>query len=185
MVGLKSVLSVALLVGLFAGEAPARQDDERLVPLFEQLLVTNDLSQASLIEKSIWNIWMVSGNERIDLLMLLGVQNMASGQYRQALKLFTLALETDPHYAEAWNKRATVRFLVGDLNGSVSDVGRVLELEPRHFGAFAGLGQIYELKKTPDQAIAAFEKALKINPHMPGVVRKIRLLRLEIDGSKI
>lgn len=168
-----------------AGSAQARQDDRRLPPLFKQLSVATDLTEAKAIEQAIWEIWMTSGNDAVDRLMVQGMENLQYHKFQQAYHIFSIIIEIDPGFAEAWNKRALVRFLVGDLNGSLQDVGRVLELEPRHFGAFAGLGQIYELKKAPQRALTAFEKAVRLNPHMPTIVQKIEKLRLLIKDQKI
>ncbi|MCG8490002.1 MAG: hypothetical protein MI743_00160 [Sneathiellales bacterium] len=165
--------------------AQARQDDHRLPPLFKQLSVAKDLMEAKAIEQAIWEIWMTSGNDAVDQLMSQGMQNLQYQNFKQAYHIFSIVIEIDPDFAEAWNKRALVRFLVGDLNGSLQDVARVLELEPRHFGAFAGLGQIYELKKAHQQALSAFEKAVRLNPHMSTVAQKIEKLRLLIKDQKI
>lgn len=180
-------LSVFLFFVFFLaiGSSHARQDDRRLPPLFKQLSAATDLTEAKAIEQAIWEIWMTSGNDAVDQLMVQGMENLQYQQFKQAYRIFSIVIEIDPEFAEAWNKRALVRFLVGDLNGSLHDVGRVLELEPRHFGAFAGLGQIYELKKAPQQALSAFEKAVRLNPHMSAIVQKIEKLRLLIKDQKI
>ncbi|MFT6556511.1 MAG: tetratricopeptide (TPR) repeat protein [Sneathiella sp.] len=179
------LLTVIFAVFLFGSVASARQDDERLDRLFDELTETKDAVKAQAIERVIWNIWMRSGSDTIDLLMIQGLKDMAAGAYQKANMSFTMIIDMDPEFAEAWNKRATVRFLVGDLNGSLEDVARVLELEPRHFGAFAGLGQIFEIRNAPEQALSAFEKALRINPHMPSIRRKLKILKHEHEGQKI
>ncbi|MEH6477036.1 MAG: hypothetical protein V7727_15205 [Sneathiella sp.] len=170
--------------GLVGRLALADQDDGRLRPLFEQLLVTNSLDTAKVIEQDIWRIWMSSGNAVVDRLMLQGVQQMTHGKFQQAATTFTAITEISPKFAEGWNKRATVRFLMGDHDGSIEDVGRTLALEPRHFGALAGLGQMFERRDADAMALKAFEQAVKLNPHMPQLLEKIQALRLNVYGTK-
>lgn len=181
----KTVLAFALSVLFYAHPVTARQDDQRLDPLFASLTEASDRTEAKTLEQAIWHIWLLSGNETEDLLMFQGVQQMRQGGFKQAAFLFTAIIEMDPQFAEAWNKRATVRFLMGDLEGSIDDVVRALELESRHFGALAGLGQIYEKLKDVPLAITAFEKAVAINPHMSFVEQKLRQLKIKRDSNKI
>ncbi|MFB9356181.1 tetratricopeptide repeat protein [Sneathiella chinensis] len=165
--------------------ANARQDDNRLDPLFEKLTNATSVSEGKDIERAIWEIWLVSGNDAVDSLMTQGIMYLSLGQLPQALFFFTAITEMDPGFAEAWNKRAMVLFIMGDLNGSLKDVGRTLELEPRHFGAMAGLGQIMESKRAYKKALAAFEQAIRVNPHMTEVQKRVRRLRLEYGDRKI
>lgn len=182
---MKTVLILCLSLFLGVTHVAARQDDQRLEPLFENLLETKDSLDAKVIEQSIWEIWLSSGSDTVDLLMFQAVQQMTAGGFKQAAFLFTAIIEMDPQYAEAWNKRATVRFLLGDLKGSLDDVGKTLELEQRHFGALAGLGHIYERLEKPDKAVLAFEKALELNPHMIVISKRIQYLRVKLEGQKI
>ena len=81
-----------------------------------------------------------------------------------------------PDFAEGWNRRATVRFMIGDLNGSVDDIRRTLSLEPRHFGALSGLGLIYLQREDWGGARQAFDEALAINPHLPGPRQNLEMI---------
>jgi len=182
---IKLLLLLKLVLIFSIGSVAARQDDQRLEPLFENLLKTNSGMDAEVIEQSIWEIWLASGSDTVDLLMFQAVQQMMSGGFKQAVFLFTAIIEMDPHYAEAWNKRATARFLLGDLKGSLEDVSQTLALEQRHFGALAGLGHIYERLEQLDKALRAFEKAIEINPHMTVISNRIQYLRIKLEGSKI
>lgn len=181
----KLVIALFLSVVFYSHQLSARQDDQRLQNLFAELSKASNTSEAKMVEHAIWQIWLSSGSETVDMLMFQGVQQMRRGSYKQAIFLFTAVIEMDPGFAEAWNKRATVRFLLGDLDGALDDVEKALELEPRHFGALAGLGQIYERQEDVNLAILAFEKAVKINPHMPFITEKIRQLRIVVEGNKI
>ena len=84
----------------------------------------------------------------------------------EAVNIFTKVIELDPSWAEAWNKRATVLYLLGEFQKSQNDIDKVLELEERHFGALAGQGLVNIQLKNYDKAIMSYEKAQKIYPTM-------------------
>ena len=92
-------------------------------------------------------------------------------------------LAEQPEFAEAWNKRATVLYLMGDYQRSVADVEQTLALEPRHFGALAGLGLINLALDREVAALRAFEAALNIHPQQPGLRAKIKELRTRLGGK--
>lgn len=176
---------ITLITTFWAGPAAARQDDPRLNDLFTELSETENLQKGKVIEQSIWGIWLESGSDTVDFLMVQGMSYMGQGALGKALTIFTSIIKIDPEYSEGWNKRATVLFLMGEFSASVEDIGRTLELEPRHFGALAGLGQIYDRLDSSNGARSAFEKAVKINPHMATVKERLKQLQKEIDDKKI
>ncbi len=178
------LLAVVLICGTVAGAA-ARQDDPKLDELFDQLQVAESPHQAVNIAHLIWGIWSASGSDTTDLLFRRGTKALASGDLVNALTRFTAVIEIDPDFAEGWNKRATVLFMMGDLEGSIADVRRTLALEPRHFGALSGLGMIYTAQEKHKEAIAAFRRALAANPHLPGARESIKRLKVILDGQKI
>ena len=110
---------------------------------------------------------------------------MRQGIRRSASDDFSTVVAWAPDFAEAWRKRATVHFLMGDYPASIADLRRTLALEPRHFGALAGLGLIYLKLDEERAALKALEKALEINPHLPGTRQKVRELRDKLDGKMI
>src|SRR5262249_17670795 len=131
------------VLALFLGAlAPARagQDDPRLPHLFAILKASPDDDAASRAEAMIWPIWAEGRDEDLSLLMRQGIIFMRRGELEAALAVFDDIVERDPQFAEGWNKRATVYYLLGRYDESVADVERTLALEPRHFGALSGLG---------------------------------------------
>jgi tetratricopeptide (TPR) repeat protein len=152
---------------LLAHAAVAAQNDPRLDRLFETLRTTTNPAEAKITEVAIWQIWTESGDPATDSLMQLGLNAMESRDLPGALSLFDAVTARSPEFAEGWNKRATVLYLMGAPERAAEDVARVLSLEPRHFGALSGLGLIDMQLKRTDAAIAAFEQALKLNPNMP------------------
>jgi len=163
-------LAAAYLLGAacLAGEPSiAAQNDPRLEGLFEKLRTTPNPSEAKIVEMSIWQIWSESGDPATDSLMQLGLTAMQARDLPGALSLFDAVTARSPDFAEGWNKRATILYMIGAADKAADDVARVLALEPRHFGALAGLGLIDIQLNRDDAAIAAFEQALKLNPNMP------------------
>jgi tetratricopeptide (TPR) repeat protein len=167
----------ALACFLLPALAAADQKDPRLVPLFEKLEGSESLGEAQTMEVQIWQIWTEAKDGPTDTLMQLGLAAMQSGNLAGALELFDAVTVQKPDFAEGWNKRATVLYMLGAHERSAEDVAKVLALEPRHFGALSGLGLINMELDKPDAALEAFERALKIHPHMPGVKQRVEMLK--------
>ena len=115
---------------------------------------------------------------------LIGISFMSQGQARLADLAFKEAIELSPEFAEAWNKRATLRYLTGDLEGSIADCAEVLKLEPRHFGALSGLGLIHMSLEQWDVAAGWFEQALAVYPQAPGMRQNLETARRNALGRK-
>jgi tetratricopeptide (TPR) repeat protein len=181
-----AAIAVAIGLGLaLANIAEARQNDPRLNDLFAKLQATTSDAEAQVAENLIWQIWTEAGDAATDSLMQLGMGAMQSGDLPGALALFDAVTARDPEFAEGWNKRATVFFLMGAMEKAAEDVARVLALEPRHFGALSGLGLINSRLDREGAAATAFEQALKVNPHMPGVKVNLETLRKKREKGAI
>ena len=162
---------------LFSVSADADQNDVRLAELFRSLKSTESVSKASVFESKIWHIWMEHYDPEVESAMFEGVEAMKLQQFEQAFGYFSLLIKLAPDYAEGWNKRATVLYLMGRFKESEADVMRTLELEPRHFGALSGQGLIRIAIQDWTGAIYFLESALKINPHMYGVIMNLKYAR--------
>lgn len=180
----RSLIALAVVAGAVF-PALADQNDGRLDELFIQLHETESLYQAHVLERTIWSIWLVSDKAGTNILMEQGVNAMGVGDHATALKKFEAIVELEPDFAEGWNKRATVHYLMGNLAQSIEDVKKTLSLEPRHFGALSGLGLIYDSLDNLEGAQAAFEKALEANPHMEPIRLRLEEIRKELDGRAI
>jgi len=110
---------------------------------------------------------------------------MSQARFRVALERFDRMVAQAPDFAEGWNKRATLHYLMGNYSASVRDIQRTLDLEPRHFGALSGLGLIYDALEQPAAALRSFEAAVAINPHLGSINARIEQLRRELGGSRI
>lgn len=124
-------------------------------------------------EQAIWLAWGRSGNPGIDRLFRSGVSQIGRDEIPDAIETFTRVVENLPTFAEAWNKRATARFLAGDLIGAMDDCERALSLVPDHFGSLAGYGHIYFRLNDFDMAILYWQRALAVNPNLHSVARSI------------
>jgi tetratricopeptide (TPR) repeat protein len=166
----------------FMAPAFADQTDIRLDALFERLQATASEAEAQAAQQQIWQIWIESDDMLANRLMQGGIQAMVTRQHALALEYFDRLVARAPDFAEAWNKRATVHYLMEDYQASVLDIGRTLELEPRHFGALSGLGMIYDAIGEPTAALRSFEAAVAINPHLEGTRQRIDALRRQLRG---
>jgi tetratricopeptide (TPR) repeat protein len=158
---------------------PSEMRAEQLDKLFARLIKSSDASDAQRTEQSIWNLWMTSDSPTADALLAQAMKASAANETGSALSILDKVIEVHPNYAEAWNKRATVYFLIGRYNDSIKDIEKVLELEPRHFGALSGLGMIKRQQHDLAGARAAFEEALSYNPHMEGAKRALEEIESE------
>ena len=153
-------LSVATATDLYAD-----QTDERLNGFFEQLLLTDNPVALRATENRIWEIWLEHDNDDVQQLLTLGIEAMNRRQFPEALLIFSQIIENFPDFAEGWNKRATLFYLVGNTDASVEDIKKTLELEPRHFGALSGLGLVYLQQGKLALAEEAFEQLIAIHPN--------------------
>jgi len=151
-----------------------KQED---LPFLQSHLFDEDDRIRSTTEAAIWRIWGRSGDAATDRLFERGLEQMREGRLRGAVDIFSRVIEMRPAFTEAWNKRATVYFLLGEDDLSLKDCDEVLKRNPQHFGVLAGYGQIYLRKGELERALDYFEQALAINPNMPGVRASIDALR--------
>ena len=156
-----------LIFFIFFNSAISENFDQKdkLNELFDKLEKVNNSKTADLLEKKIWSIWHKHPNnirltERLDF----GTELMQYGNYDYAIEIFNNIIATDPEWSEAWNKRATVFFLMNRYKESLSDIEKVLSIEPRHFGALSGQARIFIRLQEYEKAIISLEKALKFYP---------------------
>ena len=158
------ILFITLLLGISQALADERKD--QLNKLFEEL--KNDNSNLTYeIEQKIWKIWSTHPKKnKLTIMLSEGSNLVRNNRLNEAVKVFTKVIELDPEWAEAWNKRATVLYLLGEFKDSQNDIDKVLKLEERHFGALAGQGLVNIKLKNYEKAIMSYEKAKKIYPSM-------------------
>ena len=187
MGGMGRLLAILVIFAVLtpSASALADQSDKRLPSLFARLKVTKNDFEALSIENEIWGIWMESGDADVDALMERGVGAMNVGDFETALAAFNRVIEVKPKFAEGWNKRATLYYLMQRYDDSVQDIARTLELEPHHFGALSGLGLINGALGRYKVAIDAWEQALEVDPHLAGAKDRIKELRQKLQGKEL
>ena len=164
-------------------QACADQNDPKLDDLFIALQASPSETQAANIEIEIWTRW---GDHPYDPFanrqMKKGIELMNSGHLVAAEDVFSRIINSHPDFAEAWNKRATVRFFRGNDTGSASDILQVIKLEPRHFGALSGLGMIRVRAGDFKGALKAYKAAQRMNPHLLQIKLIIDQLGKKLKG---
>ena len=156
------IVSISLL---FASKiALADQNDPRLNNLFKKLNETENQDEIRDLISDIWNIWYEVDDPKVIEYFEKGIQAMNIRNYPLAIRFFNNLIEEDPNFAEGWNKRATVHFMMGNFDESMQDIIKTLELEPRHFGALDGMGLIFIHQGQFQQAIDVYDKMLEIFP---------------------
>ena len=156
------IVSISLL---FASKiALADQNDPRLNNLFKKLNETENQDEIRDLISDIWNIWYEVDDPKVIEYFEKGIQAMNLRNYPLAIRFFNNLIEEDPNFAEGWNKRATVHFMMGNFDQSMQDIIKTLELEPRHFGALDGMGLIFIHQGQFQQAIDVYDKMLEIFP---------------------
>jgi tetratricopeptide (TPR) repeat protein len=128
-------------------------------------------------ESSMWQVWSRSGDPTIDRLFATGLEQMNARQGEQAVETFSEIIRRKPDFAEGWNKRATVYYLLGEYQKSLADCDEVMKRNPYHFGALSGYGMIYMQLDQPAIALEYFERALRVNPNLESTRQTIEILK--------
>jgi tetratricopeptide (TPR) repeat protein len=133
--------------------------------LFDQLIETSNSNNAEQLEKEIWSVWNKHPSDnRLTDKMEFGTELMQYKDYYYALAVFDNIIVADPKWSEAWNKRATVYFLMNELTNSLNDIDKVLIIEPRHFGALSGQARIFIKLQKYEKAIMSIKRVLEFYP---------------------
>ena len=151
--------------------------------LFDKLRTATDPSAVQALEQGIWEQWTMVPDPKQRALMLRGIAEMQQQELQTAVTTFSKLIEMAPDLSEAWNKRATVQWLLGNFPASLADICETIKREPRHFGAYSGLGMIRAEMGEPGRAAAAFELAKKWNPHIVGIDAEIQRQKAEAGGE--
>jgi len=169
------IIAVLILL-VYSLASPADQNDPALDNLLERLAVTTSDKEGSDITHEIWQRWTANSDPDVSQLMQIGIRALNYSTYRKALRSFDRVIEMAPEFAEGWNKRATLYYHIKEYRRSIDDIKETLRLEPRHFGAWSGLGLVSIAQENYSGALAAFKKALSINPHIPNIRRYVQKL---------
>ena len=179
-------LAVLLLASfcMFAGTSQAWSEDDAVDSLFEDLQ-TAAPDEVVAIERRILELWSDSGSPTANLLRERGRQAMAMRNFDAASKHLAALTDLAPKFAEGWNARATLYYLVGKPTLSTYMIAKTLALNPRHFGALSGLGMIFEQRGETEQALAAYLAVQELSPNRASIAEAITRLRAKSAGQAI
>ena len=175
---------------MFFSNVNAENRKSELNKLFSQLKNSKNLLSAQIVEKKIWEIWLIHPSDdrrgfRLTELLTQGSRLMIMGELSKAYELFTTIIATEPDWSEAWNKRATTLYLMRQYQSSLDDIKITLTLEPRHFGALSGQALNYIELKQYEKAIQSYRAAQKIYPALDSAKKMIPELEALINDQAI
>ena len=184
---MKKLLGIVVLGLLFFINANAEERENELNNLFKQLK-NSGATKAIEIENQIWKIWSIHPSTdrrgyRLTELLAQGSFLIAEKELIRAYEIFSQIILVDPNWSEAWNKRATVLYLLGKYQQSQKDIDVVLKLEKRHFGALSGQGLVQTELKNYEKAINSYKEAQKIYPSMQAPKVMIPRLKELVKGQ--
>jgi tetratricopeptide (TPR) repeat protein len=165
----------------FQDEDPAA----RLDGLFGELKRASDERSAERISNRIRQQWSRSGSASIDLLMQWAQKAIDGDKHDAALDFLDQVILLAPAYAEGWNRRATLHYMMDDYPKAMADIGQVLELEPRHFGALSGMAMILVENDRKEAALHAYERLLAVYPMLREAQTELGKLADEVAGQGI
>ena len=183
---MKKLLGILVLGLLFFSSANSEERELELNKLFNQLKNNSNASMAFEVEMKIWNIWSTHpSQENLTQLLADGSNLMTQHKLNKAYETFSKVISLDPNWAEGWNKRATVLYILGRYEESQEDINEVLKLEKRHFGALSGQGLVQIELKNYERAINSYKEVQKIYPAMQSSKIMIPQLKELIKSESI
>ena len=163
---MKKIFIITLSILLNINFLYADDRSSELNHLFNELKI-KDKNLSFEVEQQIWKIWSTHpNNNRLTSMLAAGSNFMNNNEYSKAVEIFTKVIDLDPTWAEAWNKRATVLYIIGEFEKSQNDIDQVLKLEKRHFGALAGQGLVNIELENYEKALESYKEAMRIYPSM-------------------
>ncbi|HWU39569.1 MAG TPA: tetratricopeptide repeat protein [Candidatus Acidoferrum sp.] len=154
------------------------------VPLLVEALRDPDIEVRRLAEQSLWQVWSRSGDPDVDALFQQGLEQMNQRDFDEAIETFSQIIQKKPDFAEGWNKRATLYYLVGEYEKSVADCEEVIRRNPAHFGALSGFGLNYLQLGKPEQALDYFQRALAVNPNLHQIEAGVEELKQFLEQRR-
>lgn len=153
--------------------------------LLDKLGLAASEEEAALIEEEVWDAFLISGSPTVDILMTRGLEALDAGDLELARDMFDRAILVRPEYAEGWYRRALLFFNESKYDQAVADLEAALARQPRHFGAWIGLGMIFESIERPAPALKAYREALKSHPFAVAAKRGEDRLAVQVDGRPL
>ncbi len=182
---MKKIFIITLSILLNINFLYADDRSSELNHLFNELKI-KDKNLSFEVEQQIWKIWSTHpNNNRLTSMLAAGSNFMNNNEYSKAVEIFTKVINLDPTWAEAWNKRATVLYIIGEFEKSQNDIDQVLKLEKRHFGALAGQGLVNIELENYEKALESYKEAMRIYPSMNSPKIMIKQIKELIQRQSI
>ena len=182
---MKKIFIIILSILLNINFLYADDRSSELNHLFNELKI-KDKNLSFEVEQQIWKIWSTHpNNNRLTSMLAAGSNFMNNNEYSKAVEIFTKVIDLDPTWAEAWNKRATVLYIIGEFEKSQNDIDQVLKLEKRHFGALAGQGLVNIELENYEKALESYKEAMQIYPSMNSPKIMIKQIKELIQRQSI
>ena len=179
-------ISFIFIFFLFSSSLLADDNKKEIDKLFVQLKSALNFENSKKIEDKIWDLWTTHPTKNnLTSLLADGSSSMSQNKLEDAYNIFTEVIEIDPNWAEAWNKRATVLYLMGKYEMSQADINKVLDIEKRHFGALTGQGLVQTALQNYQKAIDSYIEAHKVHPYMKSPMIMIEKLMLQLQKQSI
>jgi tetratricopeptide (TPR) repeat protein len=153
--------------------------------LYRQLAASTDEKLSASLDKVIQQVWLTSGSDTIDLLMRRALTAQKASNNKLAIELLDRIVDLRPDYAEGFARRAYIHYAEEDIERAVGDLRRAIALDPNHFKALDGLGDLFKELGRKKAALAVYRRVIKIHPHAAGVKTAIQQLELELEGQGI
>ena len=181
------LIKVVLVFSYFVSVSSVySQASDEIEILLDQLAVVENGDDAILIRKKIWLMWLDGYNDRkIKTKIDTALELFNGGDLEKADRAFSEIIKLEPEYVEGWNRRATLKFLLGDFRGSLDDIQEVLKRQPRHFGAISGSGLIHMHNENFADAYKSYKKLFDIDPHNEDSKRFLPILENKLFGKSL
>lgn len=147
------------------------------LPELSEKLRDQDRMVVDMAEHAMWQIWFRGGSDAANVQLARGAAALNRQEIEEAVTFLDRAIQLSPDFPEAYNQRAIAHYLAERYAESIRDCERVIELMPLHFGAWSGLGHSHLALDQHDQALTAYEQALKVNPHLECIAELVQELR--------
>ena len=180
------ILQIIIIINIILFSKALANDREKELKLLFKELKTGSAELMHLTEKKIWDIWSTHPTDKkLTEILSEGSTYVNNNQLNKAIEVFSKVINLDPTWAEAWNKRATVLYMIVEYQKSQKDIDKVLELEERHFGALAGQGLVNIKLQNYEKALESYQKVEKIYPAMKSPKIMIRSIKKLIKEQSI
>jgi tetratricopeptide (TPR) repeat protein len=138
-----------------------------------------DPAVRDLAGNSLWSLWYRADTPENNAMLeqvriLIGRDRLAD-----AVAMTSRLIARAPNFAEAYNQRAIAHYFQGHFEESAADCEQVLERNPYHFGALAGLAQCQLHMNRRREALKTLRRALHLQPFSQKLKQDVSALEAE------